>query len=321
MKNSQSIALCGFGFLALFAMRAQVAVTPRAKAAEPGQQRRPQANLRVDTNVVLVPVSVYDPTNHPVTGLEKEHFKLFDDKVEQTVTQFSMDDEAVAIGLVVDTSGSMGPKLRRSRHAASAFFQTANPDDEFFLVEFNDTPRLMVPLTSHTEDIENQLLFTQSRGRTALLDAVMLSLHELKKSDKKRKALLIISDGGDNSSRYSETEVRNMVRESDVLIYAIGVFEPFSSRGRTPEESAGPGLLTDITEQTGGRHFPADLVELPDIAAKIGIELRNRYVLGYSPTDRLRDGRYHHVQVKVVPPRGLPPLKASWRLGYYAPAE
>jgi len=319
--NSRNIAcmLCGIGFLALFAVRAQVAVTPRAKPAEP--ERRTQANLRVDTNVVLVPVSVYDSTNHPVTGLEKEHFKLFDDKVEQTVTHFSMDDDAVAIGLVVDTSGSMGPKLRRSRHAASAFFKTANPEDEFFLVEFNDTPRLMVPLTRHTEDIENQLLFTQSRGRTALLDAIMLSLHELKKSEKKRKALLIISDGGDNSSRYSETEVRNLVRETDVLIYAIGVFEPFSSRGRTPEESAGPGLLTDITEQTGGRHFPADLIELPDIAAKIGIELRNRYVLGYSPTSPLRDGRYHHVQVKVVPPRGLPPLRASWRLGYFAPAE
>jgi VWFA-related protein len=143
----------------------------------------------------------------------------------------------------------------------------------------------------------------------------------MKNSKKSRKALLIISDGGDNSSRYTETEVRNMVRESDTLIYAIGVYEPFGARGRTPEESSGPGLLSELAEQTGGRHFAADTSELPDIAAKIGIELRNRYVLGYSPSDRQRDGRYHKVQVKMVPPHGLPPLKAFWRMGYYAPAD
>ena len=302
-------------------MRGQVAVAPRARTADGGDTRRPASSLRVDTNLVLVPVSVYDPTNHPVTGLEKEHFRLFDDKVEQTVTHFSMDDEAVAVGLVLDISGSMGNKLRRSRQAAAAFFQTANPDDEFFLVEFNDQPKLVVPLTLNTETIQMHLAFTQPKGRTALLDAIMLSLYEVKKSAKQRKALLIISDGGDNSSRYTEAEVRNRVRESDVLIYAIGVFEPYGSRSRTPEESAGPGLLTDIAEQTGGRHFPSDTIELPDIAAKIGIELRNRYMLGYSPTDRQRDGRYHRVQVKVVAPRGLPPLRAFWRLGYYAPAE
>jgi VWFA-related protein len=188
-------------------------------------------------------------------------------------------------------------------------------------VEFNDQPKLMVPLTRQIEEIQNQLTFSQSKGRTALLDAIMLSLHEMKNSQKKRKALLIISDGGDNSSRYSETEVRNMVREGDTLIYAIGVYEPFGSRSRTPEESSGPCLLNDLAEQTGGRSFPADTSELPDIAAKIGIELRNRYVLGYTPTDRQRDGRYHRVQVKMVPPHGLPPLKAFWRLGYYAPAE
>src|SRR5437763_4551831 len=181
-----------------------------------------------------------------------------------------MDDAPVAVGLVLDISGSMGPKLRRSRQAAAAFFQTANPEDEFFLVEFNDQPKLVVPLTRDIEDIQNHLTFTQSRGRTALLDAIMLALHEMRRSDKKRKALLIISDGGDNSSRYTETEVRNRVRESDLLIYAIGVFESYGARGRTPEESAGPGLLNDLSEQTGGRHFPSDSLELPDIAAKIG---------------------------------------------------
>ncbi len=280
-----------------------------------------QSSLRVDTNLVLVPVSVCDPTNRPVTGLEREHFKIFDDRIEQTVTHFAMDDEPVAVGLVFDISGSMGPKLRLARLAAAQFFKSANPEDEFFLVEFNDTPRLITPLTASHEEIQNQLTFAQSKGRTALLDAIMLAMHEMKKSRKNRKALLILSDGGDNSSRYSETEVRSLVRESDVLIYAIGVFEPFGARNRTVEEASGPGLLSDLAEQTGGRHFPADANELPDIAAKIGLELRNRYVLGYSPSDSQRDGRYHKVEVKLAPPRGLPKLSAHWRTGYYAPAE
>ena len=320
--GSRRIVGCSLvvGFLALAALRGQVALLPRPLPPSPADQARPRASLRVDTSLVLVPVSVCDPSNRPVTGLEREHFKVFDDKVEQTVTQFSMDDEPVAVGLVFDTSGSMGPKLRRSRDAAAAFFRTANPEDEFFLVEFSDQPRLVTRLTRDTEAIQSQLAFSQSKGRTALLDAIMLAMHEMKRSKLSRRALLIISDGGDNSSRYSETEVRNVIRETDVLIYAIGVFEPFGAR-RTPEESSGPGLLSDLSEQTGGRHFPADTFELPDIAAKIGVEMRNRYMLGYSPTHAQRDGRYHRVMVKVVPPRGLPPLKAFWRLGYFAPAD
>jgi VWFA-related protein len=310
----------GLGLLAPLAFHGQVDIQPRPKPGTP-EQKRPPSNLRVDTNLVLVPVTVCDPLNRPVTGLEKEHFKVFDDHVEQTVTHFAMDDEPVAVGLVFDISGSMGPKLRLSRLAAAAFFKTANQEDEFFLVEFNDQPKMVVSLTRDVEEIQNQLTFAQSKGRTALLDAIFLSLHEMKKSTKNKKALLIISDGGDNSSRYTEGEVKNLVRESDVLIYAIGVFEPDNARGRTPEEAAGPGLLNDVAEQTGGRHFPATPSELPDIAAKIGVELRNRYVLGFSPTAQQRDGKYHHVQVKVVPPRGLPPLHAYWRLGYYAPTE
>ena len=299
----------------------QPSITPRPRpsAAEPA---RPSSNIRVDSSLVLVPVTVCDPNNRPVIGLEKEHFRVFDDKVEQAVTHFAMEDEPLAVGLVFDTSGSMGPKLRRSRMAAAEFFHQANPADEFFLVEFNDQPRLVVPLTRSTEEIQNQLTFTTSRGRTALLDAILLAMNEMKKSKMNRKALLIISDGGDNASRYTEAEVRSRVREGDVLIYALGIFEPYGSRSRSPEELSGPGLLNDLAEQSGGRHLPVeDLSELPDIAAKIGIELRNRYLLGYSPTDRTRDGRYHHVRVQVVPPHGLPPLRAYWRTGYYAPTQ
>jgi len=311
---------CSLVLLAPLALRGQVTVQPRPKPAPP-EEGRPKANIRVDTNMVLVPVTVCNPYNQPVTGLEKEHFKIFDDKVEQTITQFSMDDEPVAVGLVFDVSGSMGNKLRESRQAAAEFFKTANPDDEFFLVEFSDQPKLVSPLGTGPEEIQNQLTFSPSKGRTALLDAVFLAMHEMKKSQKNRKALLIISDGGDNASRYTESEVRNLVRESDVMIYAIGIFESAANRSRTPEEAGGPGLLSDLCEQTGGRHFPADISELPDIAAKIGVELRNRYVLGFIPTDQQHDGRYHPVVVKVIPPHGLPPLHAYWRRGYYAPSN
>jgi len=179
-----------------------------------------------------------------------------------------------------------------------------------------------VPLTTSLEEIQNRLTFTQSKGRTALLDAVYLGLHTMKKGHNARKALLIISDGGDNSSRYTESEIKNLVREADVQIYAIGIYESMGGRGRTAEELAGPGLLSEISEQTGGRAFAVDnLNELPDVAAKIGIELRNQYLVGYSPTNAERNGKYRKVQVKLVQPRGLPPLKAFWRLGYYAPTQ
>ena len=311
----------GSVLVACSVLSAQVALEPRAKPVS--GTARPSASLRIDSNLVLVPVAVCDPMNRPVMGLEKEFFRIFDDRVEQTVTHFAMDDEPVAVGLVFDTSGSMGPKLRLARLAAAQFFKTANSEDEFFLVEFNDQPRLVVPLTANPEEIQNQLTFAQSKGRTALLDALALALHEMKRSKKTRKALLIISDGGDNSSRYTEGEVRTMVRENDVLIYAVGVYEAGGGRSRSVEEAAGPGLLSELTEQSGGRHFPAELSELPDIAAKIGVELRNRYVLGYSPTDGHRDGRYHRVEVKVIPPRELrlPKLVPHWRLGYFAPSD
>jgi Ca-activated chloride channel homolog len=310
------------GLAAPMVLWGQASITPREKPAPVVARKLPQSNIRVDTNLVLVPVTVCDPNNRPVTGLEKEHFRIFDNKVEQAVTHFAMEDEPLAVGLVFDISGSMGPKLRRARMAASEFFRQSNPEDEFFLVEFNDQPKLVAPLTRNTEEIQNQLTFTQSKGRTALLDAILLAMNEMKKSTMHRKALLIISDGGDNASRYTEAEVRNLVREGDVLIYAIGIFEPDGARSRSPEELAGPGLLNELAEQSGGRHFPVeDLSELADVAAKIGIELRNRYMLGYSPTDQQHDGRYHHVRVQVVPPHGLPPLRAYWRTGYYAPVE
>jgi len=304
------------GLVAPLAFFAQGPIQPRAKKSEPSEPRY-QPTIRVDTNLILVPVSVNDGLNRPVTGLERENFRVFEDKVEQKISQFAMDDDPVAVGLVFDTSGSMGAKLQRSRMAAAQFFRTANPEDEFFLVEFDDRPRLEVPLTQDTGRIESQLTFSRSHGSTALLDAIYLALHEMKHSKKNKKALLIISDGGDNHSRYTAMEVRNLVRESDVLIYSIGVF----GGGSTPEEAGGPGLLAHISEQTGGRMFEANPTELPDIAQKIGVELRNRYVIGYSPTNLQKDGKYRTIQVVLVPPRGLPKLRAHWRTGYNAPSE
>jgi VWFA-related protein len=295
---------------------AQVTIPQRGKPA-PKKEAPPSANIRVSTSLILVPVTVNDPINRPVSGLEKENFRVYEDNVEQEITQFAMDDEPVAVGLVFDTSGSMGNKLQRSRMAASQFFRISNPEDEFFLVEFDDAPHLRLHLTHDTGTIENQLTFSKSHGSTALLDAIYLALHEMKNSKKNKKALLLITDGGDNHSRYSQREVTNLVRESDVLIYSIGVF----GGGNSPEESGGPGLLTHISEQTGGRLFVGNAVELPDIAQKIGIELRNRYILAYSPRNQLRDGKYHRITVKVLPPRGLPKLQAHWRQGYNAPIE
>jgi VWFA-related protein len=236
--------------------------------------------------------------------------------------QFSNEDAPLAIGIVFDCSGSMGNKLEKSRQAVANFFKTANPEDEFFLVEFNDSPNLVSGFTHNTEEIQNKLTFTQSKGKTALLDGIYMAMHEMKKAKNPRKALLVISDGGDNNSRYTEGEIKNLVKEADVQIYAIGIYEPASSRGRTAEELSGPSLLTEIAEQTGGRQFPVEnLNELPDIATKIGIELRNQYVLFYSPSNRERDGKYRRVQVRLVQPKGLPPLRAFWRTGYYAPTQ
>lgn len=299
----------------------KVSVEPRQKPAA-NTSGNSKANIRVDSTLVLIPVTVTDPYNRFVTGLEKENFKLLEDKKEQEILQFSSEDAPLSIGVVFDCSGSMGSKLEKSRQAVAQFFKTANPDDEFFLVQFNDTADLVQPFTKNLEEIQNRLTFTQSKGRTALLDAIYLALHEMKKGRNPRKALLLISDGGDNSSRYTETDIKNLVKEADVQIYAIGIYEPIGARSRTPEEMSGPGLLTEIAEQTGGRQYAVEnLAELADIAAKIGVELRNQYILGYSPHNQERDGKYRRVEVKLNQPRGLPPLRAFWRHGYYAPSE
>jgi Ca-activated chloride channel family protein len=306
---------------ALISGEAPASIVPRSKPAEEVVPL-PKANIRVDTNVVLVPVTVTDPLQRFVTGLEQESFEVYEDKIKQKIVSFGSEDAPLSIGIVFDTSASMGNKLERSRLSVAEFFKTANPEDEAFLVEFNDRPQLMVPLTHNLEDIQNQLTFTQSKGRTALLDGVYLALSTMKKARNPRKALIVISDGGDNNSRYTVSEVKNLVREADVQIYGIGIYESGANRGRTPEELTGPEMLSDLAEPTGGRHFVVEnLSELPDVAAKIGIELRNQYVVGYSPSNQVRDGKYRKISVKLIQPRGLPTLRANFRTGYFAPTN
>ena len=309
--------------LLLAAADEKVSVTPRPKAP-PKQSELKQRDpaFRLDVNIVLVPVSVVTPLGQLVTGLEKEHFKVIEDKEEQKIVHFGAEDAPLSMGIVFDCSGSMGQKLTKSRQAVSQFFKTANPQDEFFLVQFNDRPELAMGFTARLEEIQNRLTFTQAKGRTALLDAIYLALNQMKQAKNSKKAILVISDGGDNSSRYTEREIKNLVKEADVQIYAIGIFEPISSRGRTAEELSGPSLLSEVAEQTGGRQYPVEnLNELPDVAANIGIALRNQYVVGYVPTNQAKDGKWRRIQVRLNQPRGMPQLRAFAKLGYYAPSQ
>lgn len=289
-----------------------------------GAIKNPSGDLRVEVDLVLVPVTVTDPYNRLVTGLEKGHFKLFEDKAEQIITHFSSEDVPISLAVVFDVSGSMSNKLDRSRMAALQFFKTANPSDEFFLVEFNDQARAVTSFTSDIDEIQSKLMYTQARGRTAMLDAIYLALSMMKQAAYNKKALLIISDGGDNHSRYTVNNIKEFVKEADVQIYAIGIFDPGAVRSGTPEIAAGPGLLSELAEMTGGREFPVEvqnLNELPDIAAKISVELRNQYVLGYRSTNTARDGRWRRIKVKLNPPKGLPPLNVYAKTGYYAPTH
>ncbi|HVW10208.1 MAG TPA: VWA domain-containing protein [Bryobacteraceae bacterium] len=274
----------------------------------------PRASIRVDTNLVLVPVTVIDQAGRMVTGLDPEDFQVFEDGVQQKLASFGSEDAPLSIGIVLDTSGSMGNKLTISRAAVGEFFRSANPEDEAFLVEFNNQPELVTPFTHDLGEIESRIMFTRSKGQTALLDGITLSIAQMKKAAHPRKALILVSDGGDNHSRYTEAEVRNRVKESDVQIYAMGIF---SGGGDINDD---PDLLNRLATLTGGRHFETSLRDMADVAEKIGIELRNTYLLGYMPANIRRDGKYRAITVKVAA-RGVGKLTASWRRGYFAPTQ
>lgn len=278
----------------------------------------PGADFRVDSDLVLIPVSVTDNRNHAITGLERDAFRIFDDRAEQTVVQLVREDVPLSVGIVFDSSESMGDKLAQSREAVDRFLRTANPEDEFFLVEFSGQARLTVPFTADAGQVRERLRHAEPHGRTALLDAVGLAMDSMKTARHARRALLIFSDGGDNDSRSTESAMRRRVRESDLWVYSMGIYGHHTAI--LPEESRpAQALLEALAEESGGRHYAIEsLADLPDVAARIGLELRNHYILAYRPSGSRRDGKYHRVQVKVVEGRHL---TVSWRPGYYGKPE
>jgi Ca-activated chloride channel homolog len=298
---------------------AQSLISTDAKHDTPGQPIKPGQSVHLEVDLALVNITVTDPYNRLVTGLEADNFRVFEDSIEQEVVNFSSEDVPISIGVILDLSGSMANKVGKAKEAALQFFKTANPLDEFFLIGFNEHAELLSGFTDNIEDLQSRILLASSKGRTALLDAIYLGLSEMKGAHNGKRALLIISDGGDNSSRYNEKDIKRLVQEADTQLYSIGIFDAFEYRSRTPEELNGPSLLAEVTELTGGRAFTvANFNDLPDIAAKIGTELRNQYILGYHPTNKSHDARWRKIKVKLRTPKGLPPLTAYAKAGYYA---
>ena len=293
---------------------------PDAPAATPLDRADSASRIKVDVNLVLVPVTVTtNDTNRLVTGLQAPNFEVFDNNIGQLIKSFSTEDAPVTIGVVFDLSGSMQSKFARARRALSEFLRTSNPQDEFFVIGFNDKPAVIVDYTSDIEDVEARMVMLKPENRTALIDAVYLGVNKLKGAKYDRKALLIVSDGGDNRSRYNESELRRVVREADLQIYAIGIYDTYAP---TEEEQLGPVLLRNICEMTGGRMFSVtDAADMGDIATRISAELRNQYVIGYKPAGLKKDGNWRKLKVRLVPPPGLPNMTAHFRQGYYAPSQ
>jgi Ca-activated chloride channel family protein len=266
--------------------------------------------LKVDVPVVLVNATVSDLKGRLVAGLERQHFRIWEDDVEQKVEYFSLEDMPLSIGLVFDTTGSMAEKMPIARDAATAFLKTSNPRDEYFLIEFSDQPKLVQDFTTDIARLQKNIFSTSARGLTPLFDAVHLGLEKITGARNTKKALLIITDGEDNHSHFTFPDIREFTRHQEAQIYAIGLVE--SLQGRM--------TIGDLVEATGGRaYFPSSVNQLEDICTRIAIELKNQYLLGYRSTNEAKDGTWREIHVEVNPPKGLPPLAVRARTGYYAP--
>jgi len=243
------------------------------QARQDGTPKTPKLNL--DVNVVLVNASVTDSVrNRPMNGLSKNNFQIWEDRIEQKITEFSSEDVPISVGIIFDVSGSMGSTIGTARSAAAAFFKSGTRSDEYFEVQFSDRPRIVSDFTSDVGKLQQSILSTPPKGSTALFDAVYLGLNKLKESNNPKKALLLITDGEDNRSRYSFGDVRSFIREQDVQLYAIGILDPATGAGRD--------ALAQLTDITGGRaFFPGSAYEMSDICKKIAAELKNQYVIGY----------------------------------------
>lgn len=262
-----------------------------------------------NVDVVLVPVTVTDPLGRLVTGLERRHFVLTEDSQPQNIDIFYTQDTPISVGLILDLSGSMSSAIDYSRAAFDAFMQTANPQDEFFLISFGNKPEMLRDFTEKDDEITNELLYLKTGGRTALLDAIYLGLNKMRKSKYPRRALIVFSDGGDNNSRYTPTEVLRVIQEADVQLYTIGI----------PGTDYAPYFLQTMTERSGGRIYEG--FDWADTATKISIDLRNQYVLGYRSRNLARDGKWRKIKVKLQAPKGLPSLHVYSKTGYLAPSN
>jgi Ca-activated chloride channel family protein len=320
----------GFPHAARFALLAQFCTLAFAVPQSPEgpiemiPQSAPKAAtpvMRVDSSLVLIPVHVTTTGGASVTGLRKENFELFEDGVKQTITHFAQDDAPVSAGVLLDVSGSMRNKMAKASEAATEFFKFANPEDEFFLVEFNGRARLTVPFTLDWPHIADRIAAVKPSGMTAMLDGIHLAIAQMKHAQHTRKALVVVSDGGDNFSRRNLRELKATLIESDVQVYSLGVFDHDYSVKHTPEERNGPTLLDQVALDTGGRTFPVSLDALPRIGEQIARELRDQYVLGYSPAAPTTDGKYHRVNLKLATPNAESDLRTYYRQGYYAPGQ
>ena len=296
-------------------------VPTRSRENRPSDTSFPEPTLRVDSSLVLIPAQVTTREGAPIMDLKRKDFRIYEDGAEQEITYFAKDDAPVSIGLLLDSSGSMKNKKQKSSEAAAAFFKTANSEDEFFLIEFDDHPKLAVPFTGDTDTLYHEITHTRPFGQTALFDAIHMALGVMKAARHERKALVIVSDGGDNRSRRTFTAIKGDMLEADVQLYAMGIFDPEGVSPGSREEAQGPQVLDNLAEITGGRHFPVlNLGSLPEVSTRIGQLLRNRYLLGYNPTNASRDGRYRGVKLDLAGPADAG-VHVQYRKGYYAPQQ
>jgi len=286
----------------------------------PARQSPAQAvPVQAPSPMVLIPVSVTTPALAMVTGLHEKDFQIYENKRLQKIATFSKGDVPASIGILIDLSGSMSKSLPLIRESVLSFVKASNPMDEFFVIGFSDRPELIENFTSSVGDIEARLVTLSSGHRTALLDAISYGIDKMKDARHERKVLLVVSDGGENKSRTADFEVRAQARRASVEVFALGIFPP---NAETPEESLGPQLLSDLSEETGGRLLVANKIdEMPSIAERVSAVLRMQYLIGYRSDNPIRDGKWRKVKVKVDPPPGLPPLTVHARTGYYAPLQ
>jgi Ca-activated chloride channel homolog len=277
--------------------------------------------VRVDVDLVLVPVTVTDTLNRPVLGLGKNDFEVLDGGRAQQIRFFSSEDAPLSVGLILDVSNSMTKRISIEREALAEFFKYAHPKDEYFAIAVSDKPLVLADSTETVADIQAKLASVEPGGYTALMDAIYLALNKIRSARYRRRVILIISDGGENDSRYKLKEIKDFVAESDVLIYAVRPCDALPLF-RTIEEKLGNRILAGITESTGGRTISlADSDRVPAAAAAISMELRNQYVLGYSPAEGAHNGKWHTIKIRLKKSHHSVALQAHYKKGYPAPAN